>query len=152
MHHILVVGQTPPPFHGQATMIKVLLQMNAEDVKLVHVRMNFSRDVNEIGIFRYHKLIDFARVFASILKCKLRYRPKVLYYPLSPTNTWATTRDILLLLTARWLFEKIVFHFHAGGLTETLSRLPLFIRLLTPIALGQPDVTISSRRFFFGRW
>ena len=46
---ILVVGQTPPPYHGQAVMVEKMLDGNYDDVELSHVRMAFSEDVDEVG-------------------------------------------------------------------------------------------------------
>ena len=52
---VLVVGQTPPPFHGQAFMIEKLVTSELANVQLIHVRMNFSSHVNQVGRFRYRR-------------------------------------------------------------------------------------------------
>jgi hypothetical protein len=57
---VLVVGQTPPPLHGQAIMIERLVEARLAGVKLVHVRMNFSHVLSEVGRFRAHKLAHLA--------------------------------------------------------------------------------------------
>jgi len=53
---ILVVGQTPPPFGGQAIMIERLLEGKYKDTELFHVRMSFSREMNEMGRFSFFKI------------------------------------------------------------------------------------------------
>src|SRR5262249_6238455 len=44
----VVVGQTPPPHHGQAIMIERLIKADLAGVELIHVRMNMSSAVKEI--------------------------------------------------------------------------------------------------------
>ena len=46
---VLVVGQTPPPFGGQAVMIAKLLEGNYEKVRLYHVRMAFSPEMDSVA-------------------------------------------------------------------------------------------------------
>ena len=43
MRKILVVGQTPPPYGGQANMIKYMLEGRYQDIKMYHVRMSFTK-------------------------------------------------------------------------------------------------------------
>ena len=49
MLKVLVVGQTPPPFNGQAIMIDRLLKSDPAGIELTHVRMGFSTHMNELG-------------------------------------------------------------------------------------------------------
>ena len=46
---VLVVGQTPPPYHGQAVMTQRVLEGAYDRVELVPVRMRFSRTLDEVG-------------------------------------------------------------------------------------------------------
>ena len=54
---ILIVGQTPPPYGGQAMMIKYMLDAEYKDISLYHVRMCFSRDFNDRGKFSLYKIL-----------------------------------------------------------------------------------------------
>ena len=46
---ILVVGQTPPPIHGQSLATAYLLEGSYPDLEFVHVRMSFSSSIGEVG-------------------------------------------------------------------------------------------------------
>ena len=46
---VLIVGQTPPPYHGQAIMIERLLRAPFSRVQLFHVRMDFSESIGDVG-------------------------------------------------------------------------------------------------------
>ena len=46
---ILVIGQTPPPYGGQAIMIKYMLDGKYKNIELHHVRMCFSKQFDALG-------------------------------------------------------------------------------------------------------
>jgi glycosyltransferase involved in cell wall biosynthesis len=141
---ILVVGQTPPPLHGQAIMIKSFLDGTYQDFKLDHVRMNFSRSIDEVGSFRWRKLRVLGLTWLGILRARFLRGARVLYYPPSGPNRNPVLRDIALLATTRWLFRKTVFHFHAAGLYEIYPRLRWWERPLFRLAYRTPDLAIFT--------
>ena len=47
---IVVIGQTPPPFGGQALMIQALLDGQYENAELFHVRLDFSKNFDDMGV------------------------------------------------------------------------------------------------------
>src|SRR5215469_11383972 len=120
--NILVVGQTPPPLHGQAIMIQAFLEGSYGDFCLTHVRMDFSRSIDEVGSFSFRKV----RVLFAVMDQMVQARwngAEVLYYPPAGPKRNAILRDIVLLCATRWMFRKTVFHFHAAGLYEFYPRL-----------------------------
>lgn len=121
---VLVVGQTPPPFGGQALIIERFLRAGYTDVELIHVRMGFSSHMNELGRVRLGKIFHLFAVIANIFYRRFADGVRVLYYPPSGADRVPVIRDIVILLSTRWLFDKTVFHFHAGGVSELYDRLP----------------------------
>jgi glycosyltransferase involved in cell wall biosynthesis len=140
--HVLVVGQTPPPVHGQALMIDQLVRGKFERVELHHVRMDFSRDILDVGRFRLGKLGHLLSVVTRIILAKARHRPTVLYYPPAGPDVIPVLRDVFILLSTRPLFPHTVFHFHAGGVGEFVSKLPMPLRFLSRRAYAAPDCAI----------
>lgn len=141
---ILVVGQTPPPFGGQAVMIEALLQGTYERISLRHVRMVFSTDMDSVGKFAWAKV---AVLFSTILKvwwARLSTRSTVLYYPPSGPNKVPVLRDIVLLCATRWLFRRVVFHFHAGGVSGFEPALPGLLRPFFRYAYRRADLAIRT--------
>jgi glycosyltransferase involved in cell wall biosynthesis len=141
---ILVVGQTPPPYGGQTVMIQLLLDGVYQDIELVHVRMNFSKELNSSGRLKLHKIWELFRVAAAIYRAKFIMRPEVLYYPPSGPNYVPVIRDIFILCATRWLFNKTVFHLHAGGISEFYLRMNPALRVFFRIALFNPDLVIRT--------
>jgi glycosyltransferase involved in cell wall biosynthesis len=52
-------------------------------------------------------------------------------------------RDIVVLLSCRFLFHRIVFHVHAGGFTDVVERTPFPVRIFARWAYRKPDVVIQ---------
>jgi glycosyltransferase involved in cell wall biosynthesis len=141
--NILVVGQTPPPLHGQAIMIQSFLEGSYQDFRLTHVRMNFSRSVDEVGSFRLRKLSVLMTVLVEIVRARW-HGAAVLYYPPAGPKRNAILRDMVLLGATRWMFRKTVFHFHAAGLCEFYPRLRWWERPLFRFAYSRPNLAIFT--------
>ncbi len=140
---VLAVGQTPPPYHGQGVMFKLLLDSELQDVKLFHVRMSFSSDINQVGRFQIGKVVHLFMVIFRIAYCRLRFAPMVLYYPPAGPNLVPLIRDIAILLSVRWMFSKTVFHFQANGISELIAGLPQPWRWFARRALLRPDGAVE---------
>lgn len=142
MIKVLVVGQTPPPFGGQAIMIQKLLEGQFKYVKLYQVRMAFSSDMDEIGRFRFGKIFHLLAVIIRIIWMRFRHSIDVLYYPPAGPNKVPMYRDFAILILTRWLFSRTVFHFHAGGISELIATLSLPERWLARLAYYHADCAI----------
>ena len=143
---VLVVGQTPPPYGGQTVMIQLLLEGVYQHIELVHVRMNFSKELKSTGRFKFSKLWELFRVVVAIYWAKIRMRPEVLYYPVASPDFLPVIRDIFILSMTRRLFRAIVFHFHAGGLCEYSLGLNPLLRKLFEFSFARPDLVIRTAK------
>jgi len=141
--NILVVGQTPPPWGGQAVMIQKLLDSRFEGLSLHHVPMVFSSDMDEIGRFRWRKIIRLPLLVIQIWRDRFRYSCSTLYYPPGGESVTSVFRDIVVLLCCRALFKKVIFHVHAGGFAAIADSAPFPIRLLARWAYCKPDLVIQ---------
>lgn len=139
---VLVVGQTPPPYHGQSVMTDLLLQSEFKDLKMIHVRMAFSRHIQEIEKIRLHKIWHLFAIIGRIMAERVRYNTSTLYYLPAGPSLPAIWRDILVLMLSRWLFKKTIFHFHAGGVSDFLRSGHPFTSWLYRRVLSSPDCCI----------
>lgn len=113
---ILLVGQTPPPFHGQAVVTGMVFDHDWGDLQVERLRMAFSDDMESVGEASWMKIWRLLVLILKTWSVVLRCRPQVLYYlPASP-NLTPVMRDFIYLASVRFLFPKTVFHYHAGGL------------------------------------
>ena len=123
-------------------MIQYLLDGKYKDIELIHVRMNFSQQLDKVGRFGFAKLWELIRVVAAIYIARLRMRPYVLYYPPAGPRFVPVMRDIVILGMTRWTFGKTVFHFHASGISEYFVKMNPVMRRLFRFAFMRPDMVI----------
>lgn len=125
-------------------MIQRLLEMRSDRLELHHVRLAFSDDIGSVGKFALRKVWVLVTTILKVWWMRLRCRTTVLYYPPSGPNKVPVLRDIVFLLATRWFFRKVVFHFHAGGVSAFASQLPRFLRPLFMLAYCKPDLAIRT--------
>jgi len=106
--------------------------------------MAFSEDMESVGKFAPRKVWVLFTTILRIWYARFRYNTPVLYYPPSGPNKVPVLRDIVLLCSTRWLFRKVVFHFHAGGVSSFAAQLPGPLRPLYRYAYGRPDLAIRT--------
>ncbi len=140
---VLVVGQTPPPFHGQSIMIQMLVDGPIEGAEIHHLRMAFSDNMDQVGRFQTGKIFHLFYLIIAMCWLRLRHRINILYFPPAGPNLIPLIRDTLLLLPTRWLFRRTVFHFQASGVSELITKLPRWQRFFVMRALYRPDAAIQ---------
>lgn len=114
--HILLMGQTPPPWHGQAVATQILFDHDWPEFEVHRLRMEYSEDMQDVGRFHVRKLKhlwDLIRKARRILKT---HPDCVLFYPPSSAKWVPFLRDVVFLNAVRHLAGKTVFIFHASGL------------------------------------
>lgn len=141
--NILLVGQTPPPFHGQAVATKLLFDHEWIDQKIYFLRMNFSQSETEVGRFSFRKVFHLFILIIKTVALLIRRFPCVLYYPPASPHMVPVLRDIFFLIIVRPFSRGTVFHFHAGGLPEFVNSLNNPIRFFAKRAYLKPDLGIE---------
>jgi glycosyltransferase involved in cell wall biosynthesis len=138
---ILIIGQTPPPYGGQAIMIEHLVKAKFKNIDIYHVRMNFSRGMKDTGKFQIRKIFHLFQIILQIYYYRLFKGVDILYYPPSgPTS--AAYRDMAILFFTRFLFKKTIFHFHASGLSQHLENKNRLFQFVFKKSFMRPDVAI----------
>jgi len=125
-------------------MIARLLELRSDRVELHHVRLAYSDDIGSVGKFALRKVWVLFTTILRVWWARLRYGSQVLYYPPSGPATVPVVRDIVFLLATRWIFQRTVFHFHAGGVSGFADRLPGPLRPLFRLAYRKPDLAIRT--------
>jgi glycosyltransferase involved in cell wall biosynthesis len=139
---LLFIGQTPPPWHGQAVATKMLFDHKWEGFEVECIRMAYSSEMDEIGRLRWEKvghLISMIRKTRSALQ---RMPGAVLIYPPASPHWTPFLRDFIYLLCTRQLAAKTVFLYHAGGLAEWVERSWLR-RAMARLAYAKADLSLE---------
>lgn len=140
MTKLIIVGQIPPPFHGQSVMIKAMADGLTGRLDYELVPMRFSREVDENGDFAFAKLIHLVALVFRVVRLLRRYPGSTLYYPPAPPKWSTVLRDWVFLAITRPFAGKTVFHFHAYGLGDFLLKHARLKWLRGPFM--NPDVAI----------
>ena len=143
----LVVGQTPPPYYGQAIMIEKLTQARFDSIEIVHLRMSFSDTVEEIGKLGWKKVLHLFRLLLHGIYFLLFRKIDILYYPPAGPHLIPILRDMMLLPFWRIFAPKVLYHFRAGGISEFLESRSRLFRLCARVAYGKPDAAIVLSRW-----
>ena len=118
---ILIIAQTPPPFHGQSIMQKYLADADWNWAEKDLARMNFSDEINEVGKFKIKKVFELFRLI-RLIKKKAKSKFELIYYPPAGPKRIPIYRDIILLFILKRISSKVVLHFHAGGIDQIFKK------------------------------
>lgn len=136
------MGQTPPPWHGQAVATQILFDEEWVDFEVHRLRMNFSEDMDEVGRFQLRKLGHLWSLVREARRTLKEHPGAVLFYPPASARWVPFLRDIVFLGCVRYLAGSTVFIFHASGL-PVFSNAGALRRLLSRRAYRGPEVTLE---------
>lgn len=113
---VLLMGQTPPPWHGQAVATKLLFDHDWPDFDVHRLRMEYSGEMVEVGRFQWRKVWHLVELIARARQVLKEHPGCVLFYPPASARWIPFLRDVVFLSCVRHLAGSTVFIFHASGL------------------------------------
>jgi len=143
---VLVLGQTPPPYGGQALSIQSLVKANFEDLEIHHIRMAFSKSFEEVGKFKMKKIFHLLKVIILSVYKIFKYKIDIIHYPPGAQKI-PLIRDIAVLLILRLTKRKLILIFHASGLSEEVSKWGNVLKWLFRKAFFFPEAAIQTSKF-----
>ncbi|MFQ3671536.1 MAG: glycosyltransferase, partial [Verrucomicrobiia bacterium] len=148
---VLVFAHTPPPHHGQARMVELMLEAlgdrtahrtdQSSEIRCLHVNCRFSDSIDQVSRIQVGKIFRLFWYILQALAIRVSQGPIVLYYIPAPAKRGAILRDWAILACLRPWFRTIVFHWHAAGLGYWATGTPEF-----PLGPDQPPL-IPPRLF-----
>lgn len=142
---VLVVGQTPPPIHGQAVANQMLLDHAWKNWDVSFIRLEYSQDVDEVGNFGISKITHLFEVTYKTRKWLKENPNSVLFYPPASASWLPFLRDVFFLYFTRSLARGSVFIFHASGL-PAFCKFSRFRRFLSKLCYHDPEVSLEVCR------
>ena len=134
---LVVFAHTPPPFHGQSYMVRVLLEVCGGDarqraaggitsehgakIECFHVDARISDSLQDVGAVGLTKVFRLLRYCGEAIWCRFRFGARTFYYIPAPPKRAAVYRDWIVLALCRPFFGAVVFHWHASGLGRWLE-------------------------------
>jgi glycosyltransferase involved in cell wall biosynthesis len=112
---ILVIGSTPPPFHGVSVATDAVLKSALrERFRLCHLDLADRRGIEHVDKPDLHDVVLFLKQWRSLIVMLGKDRPEVAYLPLSQSSI-GFLRDSLLILPAWIAGARVVLHLHGGN-------------------------------------
>ena len=138
---VIIVAQTPPPFHGQAIMQQFLVEEDWTWCDKQFVRMNFSDEIGEVGVFKAKKVLQLFGLLSRVRK-KAKPKTDLVYYPPAGPHRIPIYRDVLILCYLKLVSRKIILHFHAGGINQIFSKVTSLEAALIKKAFRNVDAAV----------
>ncbi len=111
---LLVIGPTPPPFHGVAVAVQTLLNSTiVGQFRVLHLELADRRGIQHVNRPDFHDVLLFLRQWSKLLALLIRQRPRVVYLVISQT-TVGFIRDSLFMWTAALFDGRVVIHLQGG--------------------------------------
>lgn len=146
---VVIAGQTPPPIGGQAVMIaRILDDLRAHSsFEVVHLPFYFTRDVRRTRRAGLDKVLELFAVVSRLVGIRASGTIDALLYPVGGPQLVPLLRDVCLLPWILLASRKVIFHFHAGGIAETIHRYPYLLRQLVYFLYSKGDAAIVMTEF-----
>ncbi len=115
---LLIIGPTPPPFHGVAVAIQTLLDSSLwKEFRVAHLDLTDRRGIQHVNKPDLHDVLLFCRQWFKLVGMLVHTCPAVSYLVLSQ-STIGFLRDSLLIWPAYLRGSRIVLHLHGGNFRE----------------------------------
>jgi glycosyltransferase involved in cell wall biosynthesis len=112
---LLVIGPTPPPYHGVSVAMKAILESSlAIKFDFLHVDLADRRGIEHVDKPDLHDVVLFVKQWWRLITLLRRERPALAYLAISQ-STIGFLRDSLLTLPAWIAGAHVVLHLHGGN-------------------------------------
>lgn len=132
---LLLIGPTPPPFHGVAVAIQTLLQSDlVRRFPAIHLELADRRGIQHVNKPDWHDVALFGRQWLKLVWILVCSCPRVSYLVLSQ-STIGFLRDSMLIWPAYLRGSRIVLHLHGGNFREWFLGRSRFMQAYVKVVL-----------------
>ncbi|HEY7534042.1 MAG TPA: glycosyltransferase family 4 protein [Nitrospiraceae bacterium] len=139
---LLIIGPTPPPYHGVAVAVETLMESDLRDsFHLVHLDLADRRGIAHVNNPDLHDVVLFIRQWCCLLGLLYRTRPTTTYLVMSQT-TIGVLRDTFLMWPVLLAGSRVVAHLHGGHFKTWYESTAFVMKVYARIALTWIDRVI----------
>jgi glycosyltransferase involved in cell wall biosynthesis len=133
---VLIIGPTPPPYHGVAVATNYLLEASkVGPLLLLHLDISDRRGISHVDKPDLVDVLQFLRQWLALAWTLSVRRPQVVYLSISQ-STIGFARDALFMTLARLFRRRIVVHLHGGNMATWYRQRSAAIRSLVRFVLS----------------
>lgn len=156
MFTVIIIGPLPPPVHGVTVAIKRVLESHIGDhCGLIHLDTSDHRDVSTIGAADLLNYSHAIRSYLVLIVYCMRYRPDVVYVPISQSLMGFLRDSIYFFITRLFSRATVVIHLHGGHFGRFYEMGSNWTRRYVDFTMGMVGRAIVLGRTFipiFTRW
>ncbi len=104
------------------------------------------------GRFDLTMITAFFRFFAGLLVNLLRFRPHLVYYPITATQTGWVGRDVWCILLSRLFGARVVIHLRASHFRLNFNDFASPVKLLVGFACRRVETCIVQAEYLFDQF
>lgn len=123
MNKILFIGQFPPPVHGVSVMNESIInsKLLKESFEINIIDLKFGESIKDLEQFTAIKVYKAFVYGLKIIKKILVYKPKLIYFTVSPTG-FAFYRDSYYVFLIKLFRIKLLIHLHGKGIEKNIAK------------------------------
>ncbi len=142
---ILFLSPLPPPYYGSALSSKEILDFlrKDKDFEVRNIKINFAKDIYEIGRVNLEKLKELKRKRKEIKEIIENFKPNVIYYMPATSKIGLLREFILVREIKRLTNNKILFHIRTR-LTDKDWKNPFFRIIYRKIFSNQKAIVLDE--------
>jgi glycosyltransferase involved in cell wall biosynthesis len=141
---VLFIGPLPPPYSGPELSMKQFLESeslnNAFDIYFLQT--NFRKSNKSKGKFGLGMVSSFFVFFTQLFWKLVTKRPKLVYYPITPTQIGWMGRDVWTILLSKCFRTKVVIHLRGSHFKLNFTLFSPKSKKLVGFALKKVDGAI----------
>ena len=121
MKKVLFLSPLPPPHYGSAMSSKMCLEIleDSKKFKVKSIKLNYSKDMNDIGKINLGKIKGIFHVKKQIKKQIKEFKPDIIYF-VPATHSSGLIRDWTFVREIKKHWKgKILFHIRSRILEKT---------------------------------
>ena len=119
---LLIIGPTPPPYHGVSVATQVLIEaLGSSDFSVTHLDTADRRGIAHVDQPDLWDVILFLGQWITHLKVLFLKQPQLCYLPLSQSRI-GFLRDSLFMIPAFLIRSSVVSHLHGANFCEVYEK------------------------------
>lgn len=146
---ILFIGPYPPPFSGPEISMKEFLDSNIiqNNFRITFLKTNFRKDNVNKAKFGSEMILNFFIYFWRLFVTLIKIRPKMAYYPVTPTQIGWVGRDAFTIILCKLLGTKVLIHMRGSHFKLNFQNFSSIAKWLTGFSLKMVNAVIVQAEY-----
>ncbi|MDX5479612.1 MAG: hypothetical protein LPJ98_14285, partial [Cyclobacteriaceae bacterium] len=146
---VLFIGPLPPPYSGPELSMKQFVDSEVlnNSFEIHFLKTNFRKSNNGKGKLGFGMFVNFFVFFSQLFWKLVIQRPKLVYYPITPTQIGWIGRDVWTIVLSKFFGSKVVIHLRGSHFKLNFNTFSPQVKKLIGYALKKVDRVIVQANY-----